>query len=512
VGFVLHSKRGIVFFDTPMVRSCIVASLLPLVSGQGAGTLKENHLIPVTISENGVENSQTTLTLDANWRWSHKNGESTNCYTGNLWDGCNGAEACAQACELEGVSKEDWKAPYGVTEVSGGVDLQFVTQGPYSKNVGSRMYVLEGEQYKMFKLLGKQFEFDVDVSNMPCGTNGAVYFVEMPADGGMGSEPLNKAGPKYGTGYCDAQCPQDLKWTKGGANFPWTPSEKDPWGNSGHGPVGACCTELDIWESNKMSSAYTMHSSSTAGSGAVYCKDSECGDPDGDRFAGPTDRNGCDINAFRFQVEDFYGPGSNFKLDTTKKFTIVTQFHESGGKLTGVSQHYVQDGKKIEHPNYLGLGNTETDDFCAQKAKAMGDRDSFAEKGGMAAVEASLKKGVVLVLSMWDDIDVHMNWLDSVMDGDDGSVLGKKRGTCDPKDGDPVTLREKYPTSHVSYTNFKVNDIDGPSPSPSPTPSPTPTPSDCPGGSLNACIDLCPADVFAQCVESCQRRCASVVV
>merc|ERR1712137_511863 len=196
------------------------------------------------------------------------------------------------------------------------------------------------------------------------------------------------------------------------------------------------------------------------GSGVQYCKNDECGDPDGDRFAGPTDRNGCDINAFRFQVEDFYGPGSNFTVDTTKKFTIVTQFHESGGKLTGVSQHYVQDGKKIEHPNYLGLGNTETDDLCAKKAEAMNDRDSFAEFGGMAAVEASLKNGVTLVLSMWDDIDVHMNWLDSVMDGDDASVLGQKRGTCDPKDGDPTTLREQYPESHVSYTNFKVRDID----------------------------------------------------
>jgi len=289
----------------------------------------------------------------------------------------------------------------------------------------------------------------------------------MPADGGMSLEPLNKAGPKYGTGYCDAQCPRDIKWTKGGANFPWTSSEKDPWGNSGFGPTGSCCTEIDIWESNKHSTAYSMHSSKTAGSGVKYCEGKECGSPDGDRFGGPTDRNGCDVNPVRFQVEDFYGPGSKYKVDSNKKFTIVTQFHESGGKLTGVSQHYIQNGKKIEHPNYLHLGNTETDDFCAKKAKAMNDRDSFKEFGGMAAVEASLKAGVTLVLSLWDDIDVHMNWLDSVMDGDDASVLGQKRGNCDPSKGDPETLREKHPTSHVSYTNFKVADI---KPSPSPTP------------------------------------------
>merc|ERR1711998_52817 len=33
---------------------------------------------------------------------------------------------------------------------------------------------------------------------------------------------------------------------------------------------------------------------------------------------------------------------------------------------------------------------------------------------------------------------------------------------------------------------------------PSPTPPPTPVPSDCPGGSRSACIDLCPADIFAE--------------
>merc|ERR1711937_808769 len=51
-----------------------------------------------------------------------------------------------------------------------------------------------------------------------------------------------------------------------------------------------------------------------------------------------------------------------------------------------------------------------------------------------------------------------------------------------------------------------------PAPTPTPpAPTPSPTPGDCPGGSLSACIDLCPADVFAPCVQSCQRRCSSVL-
>lgn len=35
------------------------------------------------------------------------------------------------------------------------------------------------------------------------------------ADGGLSEYENNKAGAKYGTGYCDAQCPQDIKYING---------------------------------------------------------------------------------------------------------------------------------------------------------------------------------------------------------------------------------------------------------------------------------------------------------
>ena len=54
-----------------------------------------------------------------------------------------------------------------------------------------------------------------DVSNLPCGLNGALYFVAMDADGGMAKYSTNKAGAKFGTGYCDSQCPRDLKFING---------------------------------------------------------------------------------------------------------------------------------------------------------------------------------------------------------------------------------------------------------------------------------------------------------
>jgi len=78
--------------------------------------------------------------------------------------------------------------------------MQFVTTGQYSTNIGSRTYLLDDENnYKLFKLKNKEFTFDVDVSQLPCGLNGALYFSEMSANGDMGKGE-NKAGAKFGTG------------------------------------------------------------------------------------------------------------------------------------------------------------------------------------------------------------------------------------------------------------------------------------------------------------------------
>lgn len=60
------------------------------------------------------------------------------------------------------------------------------------------MYMLEKpDQYKMFKLLNREFTFTVDDSALGCGLNGALYFSEMPQDGGLSK---GNAGAKYGTG------------------------------------------------------------------------------------------------------------------------------------------------------------------------------------------------------------------------------------------------------------------------------------------------------------------------
>lgn len=83
--------------------------------------------------------------------------------------------------------------------------------------------------YYMFHLKNREFSFDVDMSKMPCGLNGALYFVQMDQDGGKAKYSGNEGGAKYGTGYCDAQCPHDLKFINGEPNLlDWHPSATDP--------------------------------------------------------------------------------------------------------------------------------------------------------------------------------------------------------------------------------------------------------------------------------------------
>lgn len=143
----------------------------------------------------------------------------TNCYTGNTWDTslCPDATTCAANCALDGA---DYTGTYGVTASGSSLKLDFVTNGA-NKNVGSRLYLMDTDtSYHIFKLLNQEFTFDVDLSTLPCGLNGALYFSEMAADGGMSEFPTNKAGAKYGTGYCDSQCPKDLKFINGKVRSP----------------------------------------------------------------------------------------------------------------------------------------------------------------------------------------------------------------------------------------------------------------------------------------------------
>lgn len=131
----------------------------------------------------------------------------------------------------------------------------------------------------------------------------------MQADGGLSEYSGNNAGAAYGTGYCDAQCPQDIKFISGEANSDgWNSSPNDP--NAGTGKYGSCCMEFDIWEANQVSQAYTAHPCSV--DTTTRCDSSsgtDCGQGD-HRYDGVCDKDGCDFATMRNGNDSFYGLGS----------------------------------------------------------------------------------------------------------------------------------------------------------------------------------------------------------
>ncbi|PPR00364.1 hypothetical protein CVT24_004398 [Panaeolus cyanescens] len=409
-----------------------------------------------------VTASNGQIVLDSNWRWTHVKDGYTNCYTGNAWNAtvCASNSACAANCALEGA---DYASTYGITTSGNALTLKFVTSNSSGKNVGGRVYLMDSDsKYELFKLLNQEFTFDVDVSNLPCGLNGALYFSEMDADGGLAKYSTNKAGAKYGTGYCDSQCPKDIKWINGQANAEgWVGSETDA--NGGNGKYGACCNEMDIWEANSISTAYTPHPCTVQG--PYRCSGSQCNTPT-DRYGGVCDPDGCDFNSYRMGDKTFYGPG--LTVDTKKKMTVVTQFlttdGTANGRLKEIRRIYVQDGKVIQNSKVnipgIPVGDSITEDFCKAQKTAFGDTDSFTSKGGMAGMEAGLRNGMVLALSVWDDHHAHMLWLDSNYPTDQpASKPGVGRGTCATTSGDPKDIEVNNANASVTFSNIKVGDI-----------------------------------------------------
>merc|ERR1711871_150447 len=431
----------------------------------GSGSQTQEAHPSLSYSEcdsSGCQSKPGKVTVDSNWRWLHATGTTNNCYTGNAWDKtlCPDASTCSKNCVIEGAGAE-YENTYGVKASGDSLTLGFVTQGPYSRNVGSRNYLMDTEDtYKLFKLKNKEFTYTVDDSQLDCGLNGALYFVQMDADGG--ASKYGNAGAKYGLGYCDAQCPSDLKFINGEANMEgWKPGDTDP--NAGTGQFGSCCTEIDIWEANQHSSAFTMHSCSV--NSQTRCQGTDCGDNGPDRFKGVCDKNGCDINPYRLGEKKFWGPGSDFAVDSSKPVQVTTQFiTEDGtdhGKLKEVKQFYTQHGKTIHHPQYTVHGkkhNTITDEFCADWVAETKDGTNYLEKGGLGAVDHAFQHGVVLVMSLWDDHYANMLWLDSTFPVD-SHAPGAARGTCPTTSGKPEDVEKEQAHSKVMFSDIRYGKI-----------------------------------------------------
>ncbi|PGH03602.1 hypothetical protein AJ79_07331 [Helicocarpus griseus UAMH5409] len=345
-------------------------------------------------------------------------------YNCGVWGGpanstvCPDVETCAQNCVIEGISD------YSVAGVSTeGSDLHLRMLNDKGDVLTPRVYLLaeNEEEYEMLQLTGKEFTFDVDVSKLPCGMNGALYLSEMPKDGAKSE--LAPGGAAYGMGYCDAQC-YATPFINGLGNI---------------NGAGACCNEMDIWEANARATHLAPHPCSVEG---IYlCEGAEC------EFDGVCDKNGCGLNPYKTGNHDFYGLG--LTVDTSRPFTVVTQFPEENGLLKSMHRLYIQDGKIIENAvsklpdvpeiNYLN------DEFCA----ANGGTERYMDLGATEGMGQAMTRGMVLAMSIWWDEGNFMQWMD-----------GGEAGPCNETEGDPKNIVKVEPQPALTFGNMKWGDID----------------------------------------------------
>jgi hypothetical protein len=226
------------------------------------------------------------------------------------------------------------------------------------RNVGSRLYLLDASEkaYQLFNLNGKEIAYDVDLSQITCGVDAALYTAQMGLTGGD-----NDAA--YGGGYCDA-------------------------GYSG----GAGCPSFDLQEGNSRAMIFRAQPCDHRG----WSKDGECASP------------GCGYNAYLLGLKDFWGR----TINPRSKVTVVTQFVTAGSTLTEIRRIYIQGGKLYRNPSVKLPGDSRefsalSEEFC----RATVSDWSAKEWRTLPKLGESFEQGHVLVFSLWDSSD--MGWLDS---------------------------------------------------------------------------------------------------
>jgi cellulose 1,4-beta-cellobiosidase len=223
------------------------------------------------------------------------------------------------------------------------------------------------------------------------------------------------------------------------------------------GQHGSCCAELDIWNANTMATSFAVHGCRTAGS--MKCTSAEC--------EGLCDTAGCDYNPYRMGSQFFYGPGKGYALDTTKPFTVVTQFITVNGDdisaLSNINRFYIQNGKTIINPDPSVMNYPSTslsDSYCTAKSQAFSSPEMSAHYGGLASIGAALERGVVLTFSLSGDSDNNMLWLDGdYPSGADPSSAGVSRGICPSSSGRLPDIRRQFPDAAIKFTNLKYGPL-----------------------------------------------------
>jgi len=344
---------------------------------------------------------------------------------------------------------------------------------------GPRVYLIEEEgvnENTMFMMNGQEFTFDVELSTMHCGFNAAMYLVGMTD---------NQGGAENGTKYCDAQA-----------------------------VGGTFCSEMDLFEGNTVAQQYTTHGCIDAC--ASYTEGvSECENTGSGKTV--CDQSGCGLNPFRYgpgtsyngetNNEAFLGPDSSYQIDSSKAFTVVTQFYE-----TNITRFYLQNGNRIDLPTLYTLTPSDgshydafenpalREDYCADiydRWNGNGNAEKAFDKP-LAQMFKNMENGMVLAMSAWYAEESYVDGKPSAtqtgmswMDGVNNWGHYTKAGPCFESTSDAGNHQATFSDIRFGAIGTTL-DVYPPAPTPVPTPSPpSPSPSPTPSGSGLCCYDGC---------------------
>lgn len=112
--------------------------------------------------------------------------------------------------------------------------------------------------------------------------------------------------------------------------------------------------------------------------------------------------------------------------------------------------------------NIPGVQNYDkiTEQFCTDTKRAFNDTNDHIVKGGLRKMGTAMRNGMVLVMSLWDDHDAKMLWLDSnYPPTGNSSTPGVARGPCATTSGVPSETQNQYPAATVKFSNIKFGAI-----------------------------------------------------
>ena len=218
---------------------------------------------------------------------------------------------------------------------------------------------------------------------------------------------------------------------------------------------------MDIWEANSRSFHVAPHTCNQTG--LYLCEGVEC------EYEGVCDKNGCAWNPYRVNITNYYGNSDQFKVDTRRPFTVITQFPAGAdGKLKEIRRMYVQEGKLVESYTVEAAGlpkvNALNDEFCIATGA-----ERYLDLGGTGGMGDALTRGMVLVgftsptlfahgsvadhllykaMSIWWSEGDNMQWLD-----------GGAAGPCNATEGNPSNVVKVQPEPEVTFSNMRWGEI-----------------------------------------------------